>query len=539
LTALNPGESIIIAENAGDVAILNMAISSLSGANASIGRAGGAQGTLNVGGAFNLSGALHVGEFGTGTMNVTGGGTVASANGFIGVNAGSSGQVTVSGANSTWANSNSLTVGGGSGTLLTNARLDVNDGGVVSVTGVLQVNYTGRLAGNALVQGNVENFGRVAPGTSVGTLHINGNYGQPSSSGELQIELAAANSFDKLDIDGNLTLGDGNFTLGGNLNVSLLGGYSPEAGASFDILDWTGTRNGTFRIVQLPPLSGRVKWNTSQLYTSGVLSVVPAVFQAGEFITYGQDDWGLQNTAASQLLLNHFFEVYPNGVEMGIPGAAGYSAVFITPEAVLNYLPTSGSPAPLDNDKLDPTSTDAGVLGGYVLALNFDVDFSDAGHLGTSSVLFGDLVLHDLAAPLSVFNGMSVREFLAEANSILGGGALPPSIDYDNFAPLTDTLTLAFAGGVPTLFAQDHLRFPGDFNGDLKVDAADYVVWRKTDGTPAGYNEWRANFGRAFGSGSSPNAPATSPAVPEPTSFMLLALAGFGLLGVWRRARVD
>ncbi len=32
---------------------------------------------------------------------------------------------------------------------------------------------------------------------------------------------------------------------------------------------------------------------------------------------------------------------------------------------------------------------------------------------------------------------------------------------------------------------------PGDFNGDNKVDAADYVVWRKAINTPAAYNAWR------------------------------------------------
>ena len=63
--------------------------------------------------------------------------------------------------------------------------------------------------------------------------------------GELYVELAAADSFDKLDIDGNITLG-------GTLNVSLLGGYSPADGATFDILDWTGTQNGTFFDIDLP-----------------------------------------------------------------------------------------------------------------------------------------------------------------------------------------------------------------------------------------------------------------------------------------------
>jgi hypothetical protein len=38
--------------------------------------------------------------------------------------------------------------------------------------------------------------------------------------------------------------------------------------------------------------------------------------------------------------------------------------------------------------------------------------------------------------------------------------------------------------------------FPaGDYNHNGIADAADYVVWRKIDGTPAGYNLWRTNFG--------------------------------------------
>jgi hypothetical protein len=36
-----------------------------------------------------------------------------------------------------------------------------------------------------------------------------------------------------------------------------------------------------------------------------------------------------------------------------------------------------------------------------------------------------------------------------------------------------------------------------DFNRDGVVDTADYVVWRKTGGTPDQYAAWRANFGRS------------------------------------------
>jgi fibronectin-binding autotransporter adhesin len=63
---------------------------------------------------------------------------------------------------------------------------------------------------------------------------------------------------------------------------------------------------------------------------------------------------------------------------------------------------------------------------------------------------------------------------------------------------------------------------PGDWNDDGKVDAADYVTWRKnpssSGGDPGGYNTWRQNFGRSAGSGAL-NADVV---VPEPTSLLIL-----------------
>jgi hypothetical protein len=56
----------------------------------------------------------------------------------------------------------------------------------------------------------------------------------------------------------------------------------------------------------------------------------------------------------------------------------------------------------------------------------------------------------------------------------------------------------------------------GDFNNDAMVDAADYVVCRKQNGSPGGYSEWQSNFGRT-GIGSSFGA-----AAPEPVTGALL-----------------
>jgi probable HAF family extracellular repeat protein len=69
---------------------------------------------------------------------------------------------------------------------------------------------------------------------------------------------------------------------------------------------------------------------------------------------------------------------------------------------------------------------------------------------------------------------------------------------------------------------------PGDFNLDGHVDAADYVVWRKNPGgiyTPDDYSTWRANFGATLNPGSGPTGSASGPAIPEPSTLMLLLLA--------------
>jgi hypothetical protein len=65
---------------------------------------------------------------------------------------------------------------------------------------------------------------------------------------------------------------------------------------------------------------------------------------------------------------------------------------------------------------------------------------------------------------------------------------------------------------------------PGDYNNNGRVDAADYVTWRKNPaahgGNPAGYNTWRMNFGRTAGSGLGAGS-----AVPEPAGFVFFVVS--------------
>jgi T5SS/PEP-CTERM-associated repeat protein len=96
-----------------------------------------------------------------------------------------------------------------------------------------------------------------------------------------------------------------------------------------------------------------------------------------------------------------------------------------------------------------------------------------------------------------------------------------------------DVIVDALAHSV-TLEVVQTATLEGDFNNDGRVDAADYVSWRKNDGAPPGYNEWRTNFGSTLGSGASATVAA---AIPEPAS-VVIALLGATILFKVARGRV-
>ena len=87
----------------------------------------------------------------------------------------------------------------------------------------------------------------------------------------------------------------------------------------------------------------------------------------------------------------------------------------------------------------------------------------------------------------------------------------------------------SFTDGSQGVFVSNAVaHLPGDFNNDGTVDAADYIVWRKTDNTQTGYDTWRANFGTSLNAGSGsvlPSAESLSAAIPEPSSMLLLMAA--------------
>jgi uncharacterized repeat protein (TIGR01451 family) len=103
----------------------------------------------------------------------------------------------------------------------------------------------------------VSNGGNVNPGLSPGGLTINGLYSQ-AASGVLNIELQGTTPITQYD---QLTV-TGSATLGGTMNVTLIGGFVPADGDVFDVVTF-GSSTGTFATENLPTFASGGSFTSS------------------------------------------------------------------------------------------------------------------------------------------------------------------------------------------------------------------------------------------------------------------------------------
>lgn len=181
-------------------------------------------------------------------------------------------------------------------------------------------------------------------------------------------------------------------------------------------------------------------------------------WQNGDMLTYNQIDWGDGSLAAGVLLSANFNSQYPNDLTVGIEN----SLTLTLPGAVFTFLPALGTPGSLTGDVVDPQTTSAGSLAGEVVALKLNIDFSDANIL-PGTIPFGDLIIYGIESTPQL-NGQSVREVLASLEIILGGGTGTYGSSTAN--AIAALLNSSFANGIPSQFAQDHLK-KGWSDGDI------------------------------------------------------------------------
>jgi hypothetical protein len=109
-------------------------------------------------------------------------------------------------------------------------------------------------------------------------------------------------------------------------------------------------------------------------------------------------------------------------------------------------------------------------------------------------------------------------------------GGMGDGTPFDWFDGIIDEVRISNTALDPSDFLFAPPDTGGDFNGDLFVDAADYVVWRKTMSTDeVAYAAWRETFG------TSTQGAGGSSAVPEPTSLLIASIALLATALVRRR----
>jgi hypothetical protein len=147
---------------------------------------------------------------------------------------------------------------------------DVSNTGIIQVSGGSTAVFFGDFSGNGCAgTGDVQLEGDTRPGFSPGEMSFGGNVAFGPFAG-LEIELGGTvvgDEYDQLDVTGDLTLG-------GTLQVVLIGGFAPGVGDTFDILDWGALAGATFDAIELSGLVGRKAWDTSALYSDGEISVI-------------------------------------------------------------------------------------------------------------------------------------------------------------------------------------------------------------------------------------------------------------------------
>jgi T5SS/PEP-CTERM-associated repeat protein len=238
-----------------DVGTLN---GSASGTDGILVGVNGGNGTLNAGASntiTNTAGYFYVGFGGTGVVNASAGAHLTTKFTDIGVNSGGNGTVSLSGAGTAWSTPAGQAVIGTSGGT---GSVSLSNGATWSVA----VDFFGN--GNGSIEVGGGGTLSIGAGSSVSAASL-----LQDAGGDLAFTLAgpAPSQFGKLTTTNALTLA-------GQLDVTTSGGFIPAADQSFDLMDF-GSESGTFSTIHLPTLPVGETWNTSQLYSAGIISVVP------------------------------------------------------------------------------------------------------------------------------------------------------------------------------------------------------------------------------------------------------------------------
>lgn len=246
-TVLNGGAATVGTVTVGTSASGSLVVSgggTLDGVAGIVGDGVNSNGTVTVDGAgskWTNSSELDVGNRGTGTLDITNGGAVSNFRTILGSNTGSNATVTVDGVGSTWTNGDLLYVGANGA-----ASLTISNGGKVQNT--LAMVGAGNGTGTVDVSGvgsTWTNNGDLTVGGAVsGTLKIAGG-GAVSSTNGILGDTAGSTGTATIDGTGSTWTNSADLTIGnfgtGTLDITNGGAVTNVGGIVGDQLGSTGT----------------------------------------------------------------------------------------------------------------------------------------------------------------------------------------------------------------------------------------------------------------------------------------------------------
>jgi fibronectin-binding autotransporter adhesin len=392
---------------------------------------------------------------------------------------------------------------------------------------------------NGILQ--VANLANKGTASSLGTGNVNAEIqlGSAANTGTLQYLGAANISTDRpLRLIG--TTGGGVLDNSGAGTMTFTSSTFGTTGAGIKTFTLTGSNNGLNTIAGV--ITNNSGTNTTKLLKNG--NGTWMLTGANTYSGTTQIDSGtllIDNTTGSGTGTGAV-TVNNGGLLGGGNGTAGTGVVSGAVTVASGGAVSPGTPGTNSGIGTLTTNSTFTLNGGSVL----NYDLGSAGHDLISGI-----------TNLSIPNTGTVTINLANVGGLAGGPAFP-IIDYSG--TLTGTFSTLQLGTQPSGFTYQLQNntgntsidllvtaagLAGDFNNDGKVDAGDYLLWRKNNGTnnalpndnglgtPIGnghFNLWRANYGRPPGAGTG----FSGPGVPEPASLALAAL-GVVLLGAGRQ----
>ncbi|TDP73268.1 beta strand repeat-containing protein [Roseateles toxinivorans] len=181
------------------------------------------------------------------------------------------------GATSSIVNRGRLVKSGGAGAMTIGGGLAFSNPGVIEVqAGTIQLptNFSnpGTMMGTgAFATNELTNTGHLAPGSSAGTLTLNGNYTQ-TGAGSFDVELASSLAFDRFMINGTASLD-------GTLALHCIAACALSNGDEFVILDAAGHLTGTFASVSVDGFGAGFQYDVFYDYNQDLVKLT--VLQVG------------------------------------------------------------------------------------------------------------------------------------------------------------------------------------------------------------------------------------------------------------------